>query len=74
MLTKRPAEYIRPPACPHCGGRKWYLDKQVAKRHARETCYCGGLSFPHRKGCKFCYEHPDAERDHSMRYVFFTGG
>lgn len=69
MLSMLPTDYIRPPRCPHCGGRRWYLDKQIVKRHARERCDCGGLHFVHRKGTRYCYHHPDAEKDHAERYA-----
>jgi len=69
MLTKHPDEYVRAPKCPHCGGRKWYLDKQIVRRHARERCNCGGWHFTHRRGSKYCFHSATAEADHGTRYA-----
>jgi hypothetical protein len=70
MLTKRPEEYVIPPRCPHCGGRRWYLDRQIVRRHAQERCNCGGLHFTHRRGTRYCYHSKTAEADHSDGYRY----
>ena len=67
MLTKKPAEYLRPPKCPHCGGTKWYIDKQIRKRHARENCYCGGYHHIHRRGSKYCEHNANYEANWEER-------
>lgn len=68
MLAKLPAEYIRPPACPHCGGRKWYLDTNIVHRHkAEEKCTCEGYYFRHRKGSLYCVHHPNYEANWAAR-------
>jgi hypothetical protein len=33
------------------------------------SCDCGGYHFVHRRKSKFCYHHPDAEKNHSERYA-----
>jgi hypothetical protein len=72
MLSMLPAEYLRPPKCPHCGGTRWYIDTHTRKRHIRENCACGGLHYVHRRGTRYCYSHPDVEADHSGRYGIDT--
>lgn len=68
MLTKRPGEYIRAPKCPHCGGRRWYLDTNIVRRHRAEAkCWCEGYHFQHRKGSTYCVHHPDYEANWARR-------
>jgi len=72
-LAMKPEHYTAvryQPKCPSCGVRHWMIDKyriKVEKARSR-ICYCGGMHFVHRKGCKFCYHHPNAEQDHIERY------
>lgn len=70
-LAKHPDDYIRLPKCPACGAQNWMIDKWRLKHEVRgngDVCRCGGYHFQHRKGSKYCYEHPDAEKIHSERY------
>jgi len=64
-LAKPLAEYIRPPKCKGCGSTKLFLCKdRLPQRWGRKKkCNCGGWWFPHRKGCKGCYESPTIEQD-----------
>lgn len=74
MLTKKPADYIRPPQCPHCGARRWYLDTNIVRRHKRERCNCGGLHFTHRIKSKGCYHSPTVEQDTAAKYELSYSG
>jgi hypothetical protein len=69
-LRMKPEHYTIQPKCASCGKRHWYIDKyRMRKEMGRgPSCMCGGLHFPHRKGTKFCYSHPNAEADHTDRY------
>lgn len=66
----KPSEYLRQPQCPQCGQRHWYIDRYRIKVELAKnrTCDCGGYHFVHRKGSKYCYHHPDAEKHHTERY------
>lgn len=61
VTLPRPLEwYIREPKCKACGRRQLKHDPEVARRHARETCHCNGVHFPHRRGTiidafEFCH-------------------
>lgn len=66
-LARRLATYIRPPACRHCGSRKWREDLWRVKheRGPKAACNChkqvmrgGGYWFTHRRGSKLCIHHP----------------
>lgn len=70
-LRHKPVWYVRPPQCNVCGKRRWYVDKWMMGRDTSPRtgmgCMCGGYHFIHRKGSKFCYEHPNAEQHHTER-------
>jgi hypothetical protein len=55
-LRKDPRFYAdsEMPRC-WCGSRSWRIDmhRQLGKEAERQTCYCGALPFPHRKGSNF---------------------
>lgn len=42
------------PRC-FCGSRSWRVDlyRQTGKEAAKQTCFCGALPFPHRKGSTY---------------------
>jgi len=63
VLPKERRLYILLPRCRRCGNRTYY---RVPPRKG-VTCNCGGYEFKHRKGSKYCYEHPDAEALHTER-------
>jgi len=69
-LRRRPADYIRQPACAVCGKRNWYIDRyriKVEMAYSR-SCNCGGYHFIHRKGSKYCDHHPNVEQNQGERY------
>lgn len=53
--------YVRPPKCPKCGNKKWYLYRWMLRRGREQKCNCTGYHFPHRKGSKWCWENPMLE-------------
>jgi hypothetical protein len=73
-LRKHPLEYSAErytPQCPTCGARNWTVDTNRIRtlRSGREVCGCGGYHFTHRRGSRYCLEHPDAERLQDERYL-----
>ena len=62
-LSKRPADYVRPPVCLACGSTKWMIDRYRRKVELpmQEKCWCEGYSFQHRKGSRLCVHHPSFE-------------
>jgi hypothetical protein len=69
-LRFKPSMYTRQPKCQVCGGRNWIVDTYRMKHEMGNApmCMCSGLAYPHRKGCKYCYSHPNAEQDHIDQY------
>lgn len=68
-LPKLWTEYIRPPKCQVCGYHRLYpcCDRLAENWGRKRSCNCGGRWFKHRKGSKYCFYHPNAERDHAER-------
>lgn len=72
-LKRRPEDYLRAPACPHCGGRSWRLDKYRMKEKRERigvfnTCHCDGLPYPHRAGSDvWCRKHPTGPTEEDFR-------
>lgn len=59
-LTKLIEFYQRRPRCPNCGEDSLTLDVyRMAREVGKEApvCRCGGMPFPHREGCKWCYSY-----------------
>lgn len=68
-LTKHPEEYAKTKRCA-CGGtlHDYSVDR---KRNSARTCYCDGLSYPHKKGSSvWCKEHltGPSNEDYEERY------
>lgn len=66
-FSRHPDYFVRPKRCRVCGHTHFYRDKWMHRRGRQQKCECGGYHFPHRKGSKFCYEHPHAEFIHTER-------
>ena len=70
-LSRKPDDYAAvryQPRCPGCGARKWHVDKWRVRHELGKACNCGGYWFPHRLGSKYCYSHPEVERNQTERY------
>jgi hypothetical protein len=65
ILALYPAEYQdgRIPKCTGCKQQRYCIVKQ----YRGPVCSCPGYMFPHRMGCKFCYENPKHELHVRMR-------
>lgn len=61
-FSKHWENFIRPKKCCGCGGTRFRVDKWAMKASKKNKCNCGGYHFPHRKGSKYCYENPQAEK------------
>lgn len=63
-LPKLWTDYQRPPRGQVCGYYRLYpCQDRLAHRWGRvKACNCGGYWFKHRKGSRFCYENPNAEK------------
>lgn len=53
-LARPPCDYVRPPRCAGCGGRKYRVDKWQESSNAALVCRCSGYWFAHRRGSKWC--------------------
>jgi NAD-dependent SIR2 family protein deacetylase len=69
VFKKRPEEYVRPPKCWSCGGRKYRIDKWMHKRDTHAMgCACMGYNWGgimHRIGSLHCGYNTDG----SMREI-----
>lgn len=57
-LRRKPEDYIRPPQCVDCGGRRYHHDIWQERKNAEAGCNCSGYWFRHRRGSKWC-EHAE---------------
>lgn len=78
-LSRPPSQYSAEryiPRCPSCGARKWMIDKYRVRRELgpRNTCYCGGYHFIHRKGSKYCEHNPNYEANWAERLGYVEDG
>lgn len=66
-LRQKPDEYLRPPKCKSCGNNTWVIDVYRFRKEmsSSRVCGCSGYWFPHRRGSKFCFHHPNAEQIHT---------
>ena len=51
-MRQRWDAYERPPRCPQCGSRRWWVEEHRRRRKDRKVCRCAGLWFPHRRGAQ----------------------
>lgn len=72
VIDRDPDTYVRPPACPECGGRAgWRIEQRAYNR--RGLCHCGGPElaggrhFPHRTSHPLCDHHPQGHRNQALR-------
>lgn len=57
-LSKHPEDYVRPPKCKMCGGRKFRVDRWRGKNERGVACRCQGTHYPHRHKSIVCLDHP----------------
>ncbi len=50
MLNKLIEFYVRQPKCPGCGRHTLKIDPSVNRQNRKQTCYCKGIHYPHRRG------------------------
>lgn len=66
VITRNPDSYVRPPACPICGGTAgWRVEGRAYNK--RGLCSCNGPvgrdgTYPHRTTHPACEHHPSGGR------------